>query len=127
MIRSHEGAKGYQAALSEIYRILKPGGILGLGEPMHLEVDLPEDLIPYISQKDDPWKDCFKSLPETVNAVEETGFRIIEADYAPDAHLWWDEYACYDPFCIENPDEDPLTLKVDNGRWTSFGYVIAYK
>ncbi|MDI6644181.1 MAG: hypothetical protein QME14_03915 [Methanobacteriaceae archaeon] len=74
-----------------------------------------------------PWKDCFKSLPETVNAVEETGFRIIEADYAPDAQLWWHEYACYDSFCIANPDEDPLTLKVDNGRWTSFGYVIAFE
>lgn len=127
MIRGLEGEKGYSEALKEIFRILKPGGTFGLGEPMHLETELPEDLIPFVSQPEDPWKDCFNSLSETIKAVTKAGFQIIEADYAPDAKLWWDEYARFDPFCRQKPEGDPMTLKIDNGRWVSFGYVIAEK
>jgi len=127
MIRNQSGDNAYFNALKEIYRILKPGGIFGLGEPMHLEVGLPNDLIPYVSQAEDPWKVCFSSLSKTKKIVLKAGFDIIDADYAPDAKLWWDEYAKYDPFCINNPEGDPLTLKMDQGRWVSFGYVIAKK
>lgn len=127
MIRCQYGEKGYLDALQEIYRILKPGGIFGLGEPMHLEKELPKDLIPYVSQFEDPWKDCFSSISKTKEFVIKAGFEVVEADYAPDAKLWWDEYAKFDPFCIKDPKGDPMTLKVDNGRWVSFGYVIAKK
>ena len=65
MIRCQYGEKGYFDALQEIYRILKPGGVFGLGEPMQLEKELPKDLIPYVSQSDDPWKDCFSSISKT--------------------------------------------------------------
>ncbi|THB67938.1 MAG: class I SAM-dependent methyltransferase [Desulfovibrio sp.] len=127
MVRGLEGEQGYLACLKEILRVLRPGGVFGLGEPMHLDVPLPLDLEPYVSQGDFPWKECFRDLRSTVNDVERAGFAIIEADYAPDAWSWWMEYAAHDPFCKQTPDGDPLTLKVDNGRWTSFGYVIARK
>ncbi|MFA4921645.1 MAG: class I SAM-dependent methyltransferase [Candidatus Neomarinimicrobiota bacterium] len=127
MIRCQYGEKGYLDALQEIYRILKSGGIFGLGEPMHLEKELPKDLIPYVSQREDPWKDCFSSISKTKEFVIKAGFEVVEADYAPDAKLWWAEYAKFDPFCIKDPKGDPMTLKVDNGRWVSFGYVIAKK
>ncbi len=125
MVRGLEGEQGYLSCLSEILRILKPGGVFGLGEPMHLDVPLPGDLEPYVSQGDFPWKECFRDLKSTVADVKRAGFAIIEADYAPDAWSWWMEYATHDPFCKKAPDEDPKTLEVDNGRWTSFGYVIA--
>lgn len=127
MIRTLEGEEGYLEALEEIYRVLKPGAIFGLGEPMHLEVELPQDLLPYVSQPEFAWKDCFATISETAAAVKKAGFEILEADYVPQARQWWEEYAKHDPFCKLNPDQDPKTLEVDDGRWTSFGYVIGRK
>ncbi len=127
MLRMLNGDKSYLDSLREILHVLKPGGICGIGEPMHLDVPLPADLEPYVSQDGYPWKECFRDIHVTRNAVESVGFDIIEADYASDAHDWWMEYAQYDPFCRQKPNEDPKTLEVDAGRWVSFGYIIAQK
>lgn len=127
MVRGLQGEQGYLECLREVFRVLKPGGVFGLGEPMHFEVPLPSDLEPYVSQSEFSWKECFRDISATVRDVERAGFGIIEADYAPDARGWWLEYAEHDPFCKNDPDGDPKTLEVDGGRWTCFGYVIAEK
>jgi cyclopropane fatty-acyl-phospholipid synthase-like methyltransferase len=127
MIRGLEGEGAYQECLAEIYRVLKPGGLFGLWEPMHFDVEIPEDLIPLVTQGKASWVDCFASTQETVLACKMVGFEILEADYAPDARLWWEEYAEYDPSCRVEPEGDRKTIQVDNGRWLSFGYVIAKK
>lgn len=127
MVRVTLGTEDYLTCLQEIHRILKPGGIFGLGLPMHLDVELPPDLEPYVTQEEYPWKECFKDLRETVEPVKSVGFEIIEAEYAPDAHQWWMAYAAYDPFCKKDPEGDPKTLEIDGGRWVSFGYIISRK
>ncbi len=127
MVRVSQGIQGYMKCLKEIYRVLKPGGTFGLGEPMHLDVEIPSDLEPYVSQGDYPWRECFRGLPETKELVGSAGFDIVEAAHASHARQWWMDFAKHDPFCKQTPEEDPKTLEVDNGRWTSFGYVIARK
>jgi len=127
MIRGIDGEKAYRECLAEIYRVLKPGGVFGLGEPMHLEVDIPDDLVPLVTKGSMSWADCFATIPETVSACKLVRFEIEEADYAPDARLWWEEYAEYDPFCQMEPEGDKKTIQVDNGRWLSFGYLIGKK
>ena len=98
-----------------------------MGEPMHLDVPIPPDLDPYISQGEYSWKKCFRNIGETKKLVSDVGFMIIESGYVPDAWQWWMDFARYDPFCIQNPEGDPRTLEIDNGRWTSFGYIICKK
>lgn len=127
MIRGFEGQDAYLACLSEIYRVLKPGGVFGLGEPMHLGIDIPPDLVPLVTVGPASWADCFVTVKETEAICREAGFEIVEADYAPDANLWWQEYVIYDPGSKEDPDGDPKEIEVDGGRWLSFGYVIARK
>lgn len=94
---------------------------------MHLDVEIPLDLEPYVSQGEYPWKTCFRSLHQTTELVDSAGFDILEAEYAPDARQWWMAFAKHDPFCQQRLEEDPKTLEVDDGRWTSFGYVIGKK
>jgi len=127
MIRGMDGEKAYRDCLAEIYRVLKPEGVFGLGEPMHFDVDVPEDLYPLVAQGDVSWIDCFATIQETAFACKAAGFEIVEADYASDARLWWEEYAKYDPGCQMEPEGDKKTIQVDNGRWLSFGYVISRK
>jgi cyclopropane fatty-acyl-phospholipid synthase-like methyltransferase len=124
MIRGSSGEDAYRNCLREVLRILRPGGLFGYGDPMHLPVPVPQNLAPLV---EGDWADCFATLDETITAFADVGFKVVDSGYAPDAKQWWEEYAQHDPGCKANPDGDPRTIKVDAGRWVSFGYVIARK
>ncbi len=130
MLRGFYGVENYIECLKEIYRVLKPNGIFGLGEPMHNDVEIPKELDPVISKSKDcvPWKDAFESLQTTENFIRTAGFDIIESGYAPDADYWWQQFINYEPECIKDPEhEDVKAINIDKGRWVSFGYVICKK
>jgi len=124
MVRGAHGEDMYRKCLAEILRVLRPGGLFGYADPMHLDVPLPPDLKPLV---ENDWAKCFATIDETVLAFRSVGFEVLEADYAEDARLWWEEYAQHDPGCRANPDGDPKAIQVDAGRWLSLGYVIAGK
>ena len=127
MIRGFEGEERYRECLSEILRVLRPGALFGMGEPMHLDAPLPADLDPLVSRGTHPFKKFLATADETATAFRTAGFEVDEVDYAPDAQAWWDEFRQYDPGCRRNPEDDPRMLETDGGRWISFGYVIAKK
>lgn len=131
MVRGYFGAEFYRQCLEEIYRLLRPGGIFGLGEPMHLDVPIPDDLSPIYTKGEgagpEGWAKCFATVAETTNACREVGFRILEADYAPPAWDWWNEFVRHDSHCKADPDGEAKIILQDGGRWLSYGYVIAQK
>jgi len=131
MVRGLFGEELYRQCLSEVFCILRPGGIFGLGEPMHLEGTIPDDLAPIYTQGrgagPEGWAKCFATIEETTNACRETGFEILEAGNAPDGWDWWDQFSKNDPYCKTNPDGEARIIQQDGGRWLTYGYVIARK
>jgi cyclopropane fatty-acyl-phospholipid synthase-like methyltransferase len=131
MVRGLFGIDYYRACLAEIYRILRPGGIFGLGEPMHRDLPIPSDLYPIYTRGGgvgpEGWADCFATVEETASLCREAGFDVLEADYAPDAWAWWKEFTEYDPHCQADPQGEAQVIRQDGGRWLSYGYVIAQK
>lgn len=122
MVRGYSGRDMYNASLKEIHRILKKGGVFGLGEPMHFDVPVPQDLAEYARRNE--WEACFATIGETTQAVLESGFTVLEAGYCEDADRWWREFASYELDC--DPD-DIVIIEHNKERWLSFGYVIAVK
>ncbi len=131
MVRGLFGVDYYQKCLDEIYRILRPGGVFGLGEPMHRSVPIPPDLYPFYTKGGgvgpEGWSDCFATVDETVNLCRAAGFNILEADLAPDASDWWTQFTLNDPHCKADPQGEAKIIQQDGGRWLSYGYVIAQK
>jgi cyclopropane fatty-acyl-phospholipid synthase-like methyltransferase len=131
MVRGFFGVDYYRQCLAEIYRVLRPRGIFGLGEPMHLNVPLPPDLAPiYTKGKGvgpEGWAKCFATVEETAAICREVGFDVLESDLAPDAWNWWNEFVLNDPHCKADPQGEAKIILQDGGRWLSYGYVIAQK
>ena len=131
MVRGFLGVEYYKKCLAEIFRTLRPGGIFGLGEPMHLDVPIPADLVPVYTKGGgvgpEGWAECFATITETADLCREVGFIIHEAEYAPDAWNWWDLFSLHDPHCKADPDSEAKIIQQDGGRWLSYGYVIAQK
>ena len=131
MVRGLFGVDDYKKCLAEIYRILRPGAIFGLGEPMHRDVPIPADLAPIYTKGGgvgpEGWAECFATITETADLCREVGFHILEAEYAPNAWTWWEEFTSHDPHCKAAPDGEARIIRQDGGRWLSYGYVIAQK
>ena len=123
MLRGMYGSNYYVECLKEVFRVLKPNGIFGLGEPMVKTTLPPPDMKNSIS---DEFLTCFATVDETCTAFKEAGFSIEEAGYAEDAQLWWNEYSEYNKFTT-NEYEEKTTISLNVDRWLSFGYVIAKK
>ena len=108
----------YLERLKEVYRLLKPGGVLGIGEPMCRDVQLSTEIEALKNETDYNWV----VLDVTVDTVIRAGFSILDYGYCDDATKWQNEYVSR-----SGDDDEKAFIESDNGHWASFGYVIAVK
>ena len=119
MIKGWSGSEGYLAALKEIYRLLKKGGILGIGEPYCNNAAMSAEALAAYEKVN--WG--YTPIEESVKIIEEAGFTILETAHAKEANKWWKEYATYGT----GDADEQMFIEKDNGQWLSFGYTIAVK
>ena len=110
MTRVSKGEGRYLECIKEIHRLLKKGGILGLGEPMHF--DVPKDDRQYAAA----------NVVSNVKTIAEAGFEILDSGYCDDGVRWWRDY------CTNSHDMDATRyINADEGKWLTMGFVIAVK
>jgi SAM-dependent methyltransferase len=109
----------YIEHLKEVYRLLKHGGVLGIGEPMCRDIQLSIELEALKNETDYNWV----VLDVTVNTIIKAGFTILDSGYCDDAAKWQNEYVS----SHDDDDEEKVFIQSDKGQWASVGYVIAVK
>ena len=111
----------------EVLRVLRPGGLFGMCDPMHTGGPPPAAIREHVSEGPIPFERCLSTPDAVADQFRSAGFEVLEAGYAPDARAWWSEFARYDAECRENPDGNPRMLELDREGWVSVGFVIGRK
>jgi ubiquinone/menaquinone biosynthesis C-methylase UbiE len=112
-------------ALKEMIRVLRPGGYLGIAEPMTRCEQIPRDL-KEIDQGD--WEGHFNTLEWNRKLFEEHGLEITHAQLSDKSDQYWQEYAMYDPGMRKSQNgHDHAMIAADKGRWLAIGIVVGRK
>ncbi|NND66868.1 MAG: class I SAM-dependent methyltransferase, partial [Halioglobus sp.] len=128
MIRGLFGEEEYVKSVKETLRVMKPGAVFGMAEPMHHKGPPPPDLEPLVTTGDMPFVKFLVTPEVTAQTFKEAGFEILDWGHVPGARDWWEEFAEFDEDCRTNPDsQDRKIVNMDAGRWLTVGYVIARK
>lgn len=114
-------------ALQEMKRVVRPGGVIGIGEPV-LTKELPQDDAKEIYRDTGLFQE-YRTLAWNVALAEQTGLSVLEAYLHPDGKRWWDEY--YEPLLNEQgqskrPERQPEidVWQRDAGRYHGIGILV---
>lgn len=116
------------AALAQLVRVTRPGGGIGIVEPMGLPTPIPPEVADLDVQCHGDkagFQNSFRTVAWNRSLFGEHGLVVADADayYFSEAHRWWLDYAAEGNI---SPQEQEL-IRTDGGRWLSLGLVVGRK
>lgn len=105
-------------ALAEMVRVLRPGGRVGIAEPMCLPVTIPNDIAELDNIDGGSFQKCFRSVAWNCDLFRQSGLKVTHNEYFTEAQTWWLEYS-------QGTERDLILC--DKGRWISLGMVVGEK
>ncbi|MFD1676246.1 class I SAM-dependent methyltransferase [Alicyclobacillus fodiniaquatilis] len=113
--------------LAEMVRVVKPGGRVGIAEPMCLPAPIPDEIAELDNQTGGSFQRCFRTVAWNCNLFRQYQLKVIDSEYFSQARQWWLEYR--EKHLMSQTDHAPeqeLILR-DEGRWISLGMVVGEK
>lgn len=110
-------------ALTEMIRVTRRGGRIGIAEPMCLPIEMPDNMLELDRRCNLRFQECFSTLEWNCNLFKSKGLMINESIYFEEAYKWWLEYR--DQRRISECEQELITL--DKGQWLSLGLVVGEK
>ena len=118
-------------AVSQIHRVLRPGGIFGVGEPI-LNRTLTDDDAIALYGPDDPcqFRQCFRTIEWTADLLRNSGFEVLSArPHAQAKQMWADFYGPWldrDGRAKEARRQPEIDIwRRDDGQFHGIGTVVA--
>jgi ubiquinone/menaquinone biosynthesis C-methylase UbiE len=110
-------------ALAQMIRVTKPGGYIGIAEPMCHPVPISSDIAELDRQHNLDFQYYFRTIDWNCDLFKRSGLVVTYQSYFPEALQWWRDYA----------DEGKISLgeqnliRRDSGHWLSLGMVVGRK
>lgn len=107
-----------EKALSEIIRVTRKNGYIGIAEPMSHSIEMPTKL--YKHEIASHYQNWLRTLAWNTNLFKQYQLTVFESYYFSESFQWMkDNFRYYD-------GEKDFILD-DNGRWLSLGLVVGQK
>ncbi len=110
-------------ALTQLVRVLKPGGRLGIAEPMCLPVPMPPTLAELEARHQLGFQEAFRTVAWNCALFEQHGLTITHQHYFAEADQWWLDYAAESNIA----DAEKELIRNNHGQWLSLGMVVGQK
>jgi SAM-dependent methyltransferase len=110
-------------ALTQMVRVLKPGGRLGIAEPMCLPVPMPSALVALDTDHHLGFQEAFRTIAWNCALFEQHGLSITHQHYFTEANQWWLDYAAESNIS----DAEKELIRANHGQWLSLGMVVGQK
>ena len=124
---------GRPKALAEMKRVLRKGGVIGIGEPT-LTRDIPSEEAERLYGPADAcgFRKCFRTLDWLRHLASESGLEVVKAYLHPDGKALWDDY--YRPLFDEKGklkapgrEAEVAIWEKDGGEYHGLGVTILRK
>lgn len=120
-------------ALAEMKRVVRNGGIIGIGEPMLRREMRDEEAYRLYGEQDEcDFRKCFRTLDWNKALAEEAGLEILHGFLHPESIKLWDDY--YNPLFdsagnLKYPNRKAETdiWKKEEGKYHALGILILRK